>query len=109
MQEKTSHNKTEAELVGLKIPHAKIMRMNTRSTTGVIVKGKGLENVNMFKFLGSYLTEDAEIEREILSDCSDVGCITRVGNDIEIKRNLYESNVHSVLLYATETWRTIKR
>ena len=119
MQEKTSRIETEAGSVGLKISHgkSKIMRMNTRSRADVVVKGKGLENVKEFKYLGSYLTEDGGIEREILTRIVLASAAFQqlrvIWNSREIstttKLKLYKSNVRSVLLYGAETWRTTQR
>ena len=67
MQEKTSNTETEAGTTGLGIsqPKSKVMRMNATSQLDIVVKGQGLENVLEFIYLGSYLTADGGIEREI--------------------------------------------
>ena len=66
MQEKTG---TEAGSVGLGVnqPKFKVMRMNARSQADVIFKEKPLENILDFKYLGSFLTADGGIEREVLT------------------------------------------
>ena len=119
MQEKTSRTETEADSTGLGIsqPKSKVMRMNAVSQADIIVKGKGLENVQEFKYLGSYLTADGGIEREVLTRIALASAafqkMRTIWNSREIstttKIKLYKSNVRSVLLYAAETWRTNKK
>ena len=67
MQEKTSLIELYAGQVGLKISTSKtkVMRMNTRVRTDITVNGNPVENVEEFKYLGSKLTKDCNIEKEI--------------------------------------------
>ncbi|GFR90442.1 hypothetical protein ElyMa_000818400 [Elysia marginata] len=66
LHEKTSCVKTTRS-VGLKISHSKskVMKINTKSNSDVLIDGKSLENVTDFKYLGSYLTADGNINGEI--------------------------------------------
>ena len=119
MQEKTSRTETEASSTGLGVsqPKSKVMRVNARSQADIIVKNKALENVQEFKYLGSYLTADGGIEREILTRIALASAafqkLRTIWNSREMsvttKLKLYKSNVRSVLLYAAETWRTNTR
>ena len=119
MQEKTSNTETEGGSTGLGIsqPKSKVMRMNATSQADIVVKDKGLENVQEFKYLGSYLTADGNIEREISARIALASAafqkMRTIWSSREIsvstKIKLYKSNVRSVLLYAAETWRTNKR
>ncbi|GFR86839.1 endonuclease-reverse transcriptase [Elysia marginata] len=67
--QKTTQIEMHAKTVGLKINHTKckIMRVNANTATGVQMNNKVLENVNEFKYLGSYLNADEDINREITS------------------------------------------
>ena len=66
-QEKTDRTDTEAGSAGLEVnqPKSKVMRMNARSQADVIFKEKPLENILEFKYLGSFLTADGGIEKEV--------------------------------------------
>ena len=69
IQEKTARVETAAAHVGLKISHAKskIVKMNGRAEGHVQARGQDLEEVSALKYLGSYLTADGNIEKEINS------------------------------------------
>ena len=66
---KTAREETAAAHVGLKISHTKsnIVKMNGRAEGHVQARGQDLEEVSAFKYLGSYLTADGNIEKEINS------------------------------------------
>ncbi|GFR62613.1 hypothetical protein ElyMa_003585500 [Elysia marginata] len=70
MQEKTTQIEMHAKTVGLKNNHSKSkimrLRVNANTATGVQIN-MVLENVNEFKYLGSYLNTDGDINREITS------------------------------------------
>ncbi|GFS14915.1 hypothetical protein ElyMa_004919000 [Elysia marginata] len=67
MQEKIRCHETTARSIGLKISHSKskVMKINTKSNSDVLIDGKSVENVTDFKYFGSYLTADGNINREI--------------------------------------------
>ena len=119
MQEKTSCTEIEAGSAGLGVSQlkSKVMRINARSQADIFVNGKPLENVDEFKHLGSYLTADGGIEREVLRR---IGLASTAFSKLKpiwssrvmsttTKLKLYKSNVRSVLLYAAETWRNNRR
>ncbi|GFS02130.1 hypothetical protein ElyMa_004599300 [Elysia marginata] len=66
-QEKTICVETTARSVGLKISHSKskVMKINTKSNSDVLIDGKSVENVTDFKYLGRYLTADGNKQRDI--------------------------------------------
>ncbi|GFR62617.1 hypothetical protein ElyMa_003585600 [Elysia marginata] len=92
------------------------MKINTctKSNSDVLIDGKSVENVTDFKHLGSYLTADGNINREISArmamastafyKLNNIWKSKRIMKDTKLK--LYTSNERSVLLYASETWRT---
>ena len=67
IQEKTNRIEQTAKSVGLRVNLAKTktMRINAKTTMEINLNGQNLENVNKFKYLGSYLTADSNIEKEI--------------------------------------------
>ena len=119
MQEKTSRIESYAGQVGLKIntSKTKIMRMNTKARTDITVNGNPLENVDEFKYLGSMLTTDNNIEKEISTRIAMASAAFNKMSQIwksqeysvPTKLKLYKSNVRSVLLYGAETWLTNQR
>ncbi|GFS21737.1 hypothetical protein ElyMa_003346400 [Elysia marginata] len=60
MQEKTRCVETTARSIRLRISHSrfKVMKLNTKSNSNVLIDGKSVENVTIFKYLGSYLTAE---------------------------------------------------
>ena len=67
IQEKTDRVDQTARSVGLKIhpEKTKMMTANNRSTKRTNVRGADLEEVQHFKYLGSYISADSNIEKEI--------------------------------------------
>ena len=70
-----------------------------------------------FKYLGSYISADSDIGKEISTR---IGIATQAFKRLQniwkssvlgtsTKLKIYRSNVRSILLYASETWRTNKR
>ena len=119
IQEKTDRVDRAARSVGLKIHRSKskMMKLKNRSTTKTIVRNVELEEVQDFKYLGSYISTDSNIEKEISTR---IGLVAQAFNRLQsiwkstalqtkTKLKIYRSNVHSVLLYASETWKTNKR
>ena len=119
IQEKTNRVDQIARSVGLKIhPNkTKIMKLKNRSATKTSIQGADLEEVQNFKYLGSYISADSDIEREISTR---IGLAAAAFNKLrniwkssllqtKTKLKIYRSNVRSVLLYAAETWRTNKK
>ena len=93
------------------------MRINAKTKADIQVNGKSLENVSEFKYLGSLLTEDSNVEKEVKTRIALASTAFQRMRPIwkssiystKTKLKLYKSNVRSVLLYACETWRTSRR
>jgi len=119
IQEKTDRVDKVARSVGLKIhpSKSKLMRVKTKSQQAVTVRGESLEDVSDFKYLGSIISADGNIEREISARIGQAAYAFRKLNNIwkstfihtKTKLKIYKSNVRSILLYASETWRTNKK
>ena len=119
IQEKTSKVNQVASSVGLKIhpDKTKIMKIKTKSSAKTTVNETTLEEVEHFKYLGSYISADSDIEKEVstriglaaraFSGLGNIWKLTTLGTKTKLK--IYKSNVRSVLLYASETWRTNRK
>ena len=94
----------------------KLMRVNTKKEDSVFLAQETIEDVEYSTYLGSNISKDGGANRDIQ---------TRIGMAIAafymlrpiwptrvISRNtklqIFNSNVTSVLLYGSETWRTTK-
>ena len=95
----------------------KVLRINTRSEVPVVVEGQRLENVKELSYLGSVVVTLGGTDKDAL---------TRIGKaraafimlkkvwaskevSVRTKLRIFRSNVETVLLYGSETWRTTKR
>ena len=118
-QEKTDRVAQTARKVGLKIhpSKTKVMTVKAKSKQPVTVEGEALEEVKHFKYLGSIISSDSDIEKEITARIGLAAQAFKRLNNIwrstslstRTKLNIYRSNVRSTLLYAAETWRTNKK
>ena len=94
--------------VGLKIHPNKtnVMKLKNRSATKSSIRGTELEEVKDFKYLGSYISADSDIEREISTR---IGLAAAAFNKLRniskssllqtnTKLTIYRSNVRSALL-----------
>ena len=116
IQEKTDRVASTAKKVGLKIHAAKtkVMKAKNKSKLPVTVEGEPLEEVKDFKYLGSYISSDSNIDKEVSTRIGLAAQAFKKLNNIwksttlstKTKLRIYQSNVRSVLLYASETWRT---
>ena len=114
MQQKTSYLAETSKSVGLKIHpgKTKVMKINTRVDTPILVEDKTLEVVNQFTYLGSVVDETggtmADTKVRIGKARSAFNNLQKVWKDRSIttktKIRLFNSNVKSVLLYGCETW-----
>ena len=119
IQEETNRVDQIARSVGLKIHtnKTKIMQLKNRSATKTIIRGADLEEVQDFKYLGSYISADSDIQQEIsMRIWLAAAAFNKLRNiwkssllQTTTKLKIYRSNVRSVLLYAAETWRTNKK
>ena len=87
-----------------------MMKLKNRSTTKTIVRNVELEEVQDFRYLGSYISTDRNIEREISAR---IGLAAQAFNRLQsiwkstalqtkTKLKIYRSNVRSVLLYTPQ-------
>ena len=110
----------QAARVGLKINASKTKEMRIRSpanTGNINCVGEVLEQVSAFTYLGSLITTSGGTEKDVEAPLQEgTGCILHFKTHMEIKvhltvekdKDLY-SNVKSVLLYGSETWKLTKK
>ena len=109
MQAKTTKLKEIAEKIGLKIHSGKtkILKINTNSSTPVIIDGRNIEEVTSFTYLGSIINSeggtDEDIKIRIQKARAAFIMMSRIWKSKEIglrtKIRLFNSNVKAVLLY----------
>ncbi|CAG2215814.1 unnamed protein product [Mytilus edulis] len=93
------------------------MQIGTKNNKAITVNGKELEQVNSFNYLGSRVNAEGNIEEEVNIRIGKAASAFKNLNNIwknnkisrKTKIRLYVSNVRSVLLYGSETWRTTKK
>ena len=108
---------TTAKKIGLESSHekTKLLRINNQQEGPVTVSGKAVTDVDDFVYLGSKITQTEGTNEEIkarLKKARQAFAMLRPvwrANSISTKTKLkiINSNVKSVLLYGSETWRVI--
>ena len=119
IQEKTERVAETSKKVGLKIhvQKTKLMKTKAKSKDPVKIEGEPLEEVQDFKYLGSFISSDGNIDKEVAARIGLAAHAFKSLSNVwksktlstKIKLRIYQSNVRSTLLYAAETWRTNKR
>lgn len=115
IQAKLHSLQEEAELVGLKINinKTKEMRLNARTAEALELHGKVVEEVTLFQYLGSIVTAGGGAKEDVRSRIKKANVafiqlypIWRNRNlSLRTKIRIFNTNVKSVLLYASETWK----
>ena len=94
---------------------SKVMRCTREENEGglqIDLEGEGLEEVESFKYLGSKVSRDGDIEEEVKFRVGEagraMGGMKRIWNNREmgmnVKTSLYESIIVPTALYGSETW-----
>lgn len=115
MQDKTTQLETTAAELGLKIngPKTKIMRINNKNMNTIKLAGHSLEEVEKFTYLGSVIAVDGGSEEDVTTRIGKARAafnilikIWKTKNiSLRTKLKIFNSNVKSVLLYGSETWK----
>ena len=115
IQDKCNDLDRNSQKIRLKIHpgKTKIMRARATSKKPVTIKGKDVEDVESFTYLGSKVTSDGDCEVEVKARLTkarhafaSLRPIWRSKQySIHTKLRLYRSNVLSILLYCAETWK----
>ncbi|CAH8544775.1 unnamed protein product [Schistosoma curassoni] len=117
MQEKTTSVAAASAAVGLNIHKrkSKILRYNTACTNPITIDGEAFEDVKTFTYLGSIIDEqggsDANVKTRIGKARAAYLQLRNIWNSKQLSTNtkvrIFNTNVKTVLLYGTETWRTM--
>ncbi|XP_078357393.1 uncharacterized protein LOC144642296 [Oculina patagonica] len=119
MQGKTTGLAATSERAGLKINRgkSKVMRINTINENPITVEGEQLEEVDSFTYLGSVIDKgggtDVDVGARIGKARAAFNMLKNIWKFKEIrtetKLRIFNSNVKSVPLYGSETWRRTKK
>nr|KAG5699556.1 hypothetical protein BaRGS_033752 [Batillaria attramentaria] len=117
-QEKLNRVAEEAEKTGLKINISKteVMRVNHKQHDPIQLHQEDIKEVDKFTYLGSVVSKDGGTDEDIKSRTNKARHAFRTLRPIwrstalslRNKIRIFNSNVKSVLLYGSETWRTTK-
>nr|KAG5687076.1 hypothetical protein BaRGS_017094 [Batillaria attramentaria] len=116
--EKLNRVAEEAEKTGLKINISKteVMRVNHKQHDPIQLHQEDIKEVDKFIYLGSVVSKDGGTDEDIKSRTNKARHAFRTLRPIwrstalslRNKIRIFNSNVKSVLLYGSETWRTTK-
>ena len=118
MQEKTEQLCKQAESIGLQIntDKTKVLRLNSKETTPIRIKGKDVEDVDTFTYLGAVINKTGGSTEDIKHRLSLARSAFAMLNPLwkskqystKTKIRIFNSNVMSVLLYGAEMWKLIQ-
>ena len=118
MKTKNDNLSSEAKKTGLNINinKTKVMKINTQNESPIQLANEALEEVQEFTYLGSTITTeggaDKDVTRRIGMARNAYNTLKPIWNSSSIstktKLRIFNSNVKSVLLYGSETWKTTK-
>jgi hypothetical protein len=116
MEEKLKRLKEEAELVGLSINinKTKGVRVNTPNMQKDRLEEKEIEDAGSFVYLGSVESKSGGTEEDVASRMKKANGLfvqlylvwRNLNISKEVKIRISNTNVKSVSLYASETWKT---
>ncbi|RUS72754.1 hypothetical protein EGW08_019489 [Elysia chlorotica] len=117
-QEKLNRVAEEAEKTGLKISMTKteVMRVNNKQHAPIQLHQENIKEVDKFVYLGSIVSKDGGTDEDIRSRINKARHAFRTLRSVwsssalaqHGKIRIFSSDVKSVLLYGSETWRTTK-
>ncbi|RXN15856.1 endonuclease-reverse transcriptase [Labeo rohita] len=118
MQDKTTRLATTSARTGLVINRRKteLMKINTTVSTPVTVGGEPIQEVESFVYLGSIVDTQGGTDRNVTARIGKARSAFVMLKNIWASREIttatklciFNSNVKSVLLYGSETWRMTK-
>ncbi|KAI8507720.1 hypothetical protein Bbelb_151000 [Branchiostoma belcheri] len=118
LQEKTDRLSDRGKSTGLYINKKKtqVMYINTPANPPIKIDGEALEGVGAFTYLGSVMSATDGAQKDIKTRLDKArGSFSRLQTIWKLKQyslttkiRLYNSNVKSVLLYGSESWRMTK-
>ena len=116
MQDKTTRLAATSMSTGLKIHRGKteLLKINTSAQEPVTVCGEPIKEVQSFTYLGSVVDKQGGTDRDVVSRIGkaraafimlkNIWASKKISQATKIR--LFNSNVKSILLYGSETWRT---
>ena len=116
-QELTTNLEQYANKVGLRVSVEKTKAMKVRkdaNTNHITVNDQPIDNVKQFKYLGSIITDDGDVEIDVRSRIGQATSVFKRMDKVwksskislKIKIQLCYSIVLSTAIYACETWKT---
>jgi hypothetical protein len=119
IQLKTSALYNTAKSTGLEINTSKTksLRINTQNNSAIKLDSQSIEDVNQFTYLGSIVSKNGGADNDIKSRFGKVrhAFVTlrplwkNKNISQKTKLRIFETNVKSVLLYGSETWKQTKK
>ena len=119
MQDKTNKLATTSLGLGLRINKKKtnIMKINTPTNNPVTVDNEPIQEVDSFTYLGSILDTQGGTDRDVTARVGKARAAFIILKNIwaskqiamSTKVRIFNSNVKSILLYGSETWRMTKK
>lgn len=119
IQLKTESLQTVARSTGLElnIKKTKCLRINAQHDSPVMLEGNSIQDVDSFTYLGSIVSKTGGADEDIRSRIGKArhAFVTLrpiwKSNNISLKTKIriFETNVKSVLLYGSETWKQTKK
>ena len=86
------------------------MKVNPRSCDPIVVNGEAIEEVQDFTYLGSNISRDGGADRDMKLQAfrilRPIWLSSQLSTNTKIQ--IFNTNVKSVLLYGSETWKTTK-
>ena len=119
MQDKTTLLATTSLGAGLRInkEKTKMMRINTPTTSPVTIDDRPIKEVDSFTYLGSIIDKQGGTDSDVTARIGKARAAFIILKNIWASREIatttkvriFNSNVKSVLLYGSETWRMTKK
>jgi hypothetical protein len=109
-------NKAEKTGLVINVKKTKALRVNTSKTDPFTLRGESIEDVNSFIYLGSIVAKDGGVTQDVSQRIRKAnGAFVKLYPvwknsriSTRIKLRIFHSNVKSVSLYGSETWKVIK-
>ena len=119
MQAKVTRLAKISAKTGLRISKSKtkVMRVKTRNVDNIKLDGEAIDEVEDFTYLGSSISKDGGSDRDIVARIGKARTAfailrpvwrSKEGISRKTKLRIFNTNVKSVLLYGSETWRATK-
>ena len=119
IQKKVDRLNKHSKVIGMKtsIKKTKLVRYNAKDQTPVSIDGKDVEDVDSFTYSDAIVNKTGGAEQDITARVgkarSSFNKLTKVWKSsqysMRTKTRIFNSNVLTVLLYGSETWRMTKR